>query len=885
LDQGSELPASLHDDFEDGNGVSRVLPPFDRVGDGANDVRTGHGTHVAGSVLGNGALSGSDPAASDYSNTSAYIGMAPQATLIIQALENNATGALSGIPSDLNTLFSEAYGAGARIHTNSWGASAAGNYTSFSEDVDEFVWNNPDFLILFSAGNDGVDANGDGVIDPMSLESPATAKNCITVGASENNRPTGSTPGPAYDFPWATGSWAVDYPAAPISADHVSDDAGGMAAFSSRGPCLDGRFKPDIVAPGTNVVSTKSSATTDTLWGQGPDLSGSNYTFSGGTSMATPLVAGTATLVRNFYTDLEGIWPSAALIKATLLNGAFEMSPGQYGTGATQEIAEPPRPSNVAGWGRIDLENSIFPTAPKNLKYEDEVGGLATNEGVAYDFTVSDDSEPMKATLVWSDYPGSPISFGGLVNDLDFSIIGPTGTVYYPNNADQGYETEIISYDDGIEDGGWTWTAGNRVGVRFTPTSYPATIDSAIFLVASSFYPNTFSYYVYNGSDAAGPQQILASGTTTIQSGGWHTVDLSHLALEITSGDFFLAIGLNANLAWFFDSDSPKGRSWDYANGTWTKWPTGNYMFRAGVVSGESITSYDRINNVLGIDIPSPVAGDYGLYVEGYNVPHGPQPYALVLSGGNLSDLTQWIPPISPADVIASAVSSSRIEISWADRSNAEFGFKIEKKVGSGGVYSEVDTVGPDVTNYDEMGQSDETSYYYRVRAFNAQGNSSYFNESNVKTHAPPSDLLAVAISKSRINLSWSDNSSNESGYEIWRRVAGNLNYSIVGTVAAGETSYADTNLSASTTYDYLVRAISTNSGSDFSNSDSATTLKSGGGGGGGMCFIAISANETAMREKIFGTLLAVGFVIICLAGLKKRSKIQFDNWAEKQNL
>jgi hypothetical protein len=598
--------------------------------------------------------------------------------------------------------------------------------------------------------------------------------------------------------------------------------------------------------------------------------------------MATPLVAGSATLVRNFYTDLEGIAPSAALIKATLLNGAFDMSPGQYGTGASQEIPSPPRPSNVAGWGRVDLENSIFPAAPRIFKYEDDAGGMATNESVAYDFTVSDGSEPLKATLVWSDYPGSPVSFGGLVNDLDFSIIGPSGTAYYPNNADQGVETEIISYDDGIDDGGWRWTAGNRVGVRFTPNSYPATLEEAIFLLASSngiipVYPNTFSYYVYSGSGAAGPQQILASGTTTIHSGGWHTVDLSHLALEITSGDFFLAIGLNANLVWFFDSNSPQGRSWDYDNGTWTKWPDDNYMFRASVISGESITSYDRINNVLGIDIQDPVVGDYELYVEGYNVPQGPQPYALVISGGNLSSLIQRLPPVSPADVIASAVSSSNIEISWVDRSNGESGFRIEKKVGSGGSYSEIDTVSADITNYVDTGQADETSYYYRVRAFSNEGNSSYFNESNVKTHAPPSELSAVTISKSSINLSWSDNSSNESAYEIWRRVAGNLNYSTVGTVAANGTSYADTKLNASTTYDYLVRAISTNSGSDFSNTASATTLKSSGGGGGGGCFIAVSANETALTEKVIGTFLAVGFVIINIVALKKRFKKQYD--------
>jgi hypothetical protein len=141
LDQGSTVLANLHDDFEDGTGVtSRVSQIIDRVGDGADDVNEGHGTHVAGSVLGNGARSGSNPAASDYSNANSYIGVAPEATLVFQAVENNLTGALSGIPSDLNVLFNEAYGAGAKIHTNSWGASVAGLYTSSSEDVDQFVW-------------------------------------------------------------------------------------------------------------------------------------------------------------------------------------------------------------------------------------------------------------------------------------------------------------------------------------------------------------------------------------------------------------------------------------------------------------------------------------------------------------------------------------------------------------------------------------------------------------------------------------------------------------------------------------------------------------------------------------------------------------------------
>jgi hypothetical protein len=429
-----------------------------------------------------------------------------------------------------------------------------------------------------------------------------------------------------------------------------------------------------------------------------------------------------------------------------------------------------------------------------------------------------------------------------LVNDLDFSIIDPSGTVYYPNNASQGEATQVIAYDDGLADGGYQWAAGFRVGVRFTPTTYPAQLHEAVFLLSSDSFPNSFSYYVYSGNAAAGPQELLSSGTTTIQSSGWHTVNLEDQDLEITSGDFFLAVGLNDDLVWYYDSTISRGRSWDYSNGTWTVWPSENYMFRAVLVSQGIITSYDRINNVVGIDIESPATGDYALYIEGYNVPQSPQPYALVISGGIQAGLTKIFPPISPKTVTASAVSSTRIKLTWTDRSDNEDGFKIEKKIGQSGTYSEIDTVGADITSYTDPDQDAETNYYYRVQAFNTQYSSSYFNETTVTTHAPPTDLSATTESYASISLSWSDNSSLESGYAIWRKVAENENYSEIATVDADQTSYFDSNLSPSTTYDYRVRAISTNSGSDYSNQVSATTQSKGGGGGGG-CFITVSAD------------------------------------------
>jgi hypothetical protein len=384
------------------------------------------------------------------------------------------------------------------------------------------------------------------------------------------------------------------------------------------------------------------------------------------------------------------------------------------------------------------------------------------------------------------------------------------------------------------------------VGVRFTPTAYPAKLDQGIFLLESVSYPNTFNYYVYDGSDGTGPQNILASGTTTIRGGGWHVVDLSSFALTISSGDFFVAIRLNNDLAWYFDSTSPNGRSWDYAGGNWSKNPSDDYMFRAVVTSSDYSTPSDRVNNAVGIDIPSPaVVGSYSIRVEGYNVPQGPQPYALVVTGGTLSALTEVTPPVAPSNPSASFAPVAQINLSWTDNSNNESGFRIERKIGAAGSYSPLNTVGPNVTNYNDAGLTEATTYYYRIIAYhNVDGDSMYSSEVNATTlPAAPSGLSATATSSSSIDLSWTDNSGGETGYKIMRKIGAGGTYSQVGTVGANVTNYNNTGLSGSKTYYYHVMAYNVTGDSAQSNEANATTpatptLASGGGGSGG-CFIA----------------------------------------------
>ena len=289
------------------------------------------------------------------------------------------------------------------------------------------------------------------------------------MGAAESYRPT-----VGYEFPSGTcntptWSWfdVASYGVAPIRNDLMQDNANGMAAFSSRGPTSDGRVKPDVVAPGTFVLSTRTSVNQAfEQWGQCGVVAGERpyYVYMGGTSMSNPLTAGASTLVRQYYVDgwhannssvtnaaavpAQGFNPSSALVKATLINGAWDMAPGQYGTGATKEI--PPSwdtghslPNNVEGFGRVDLSHSLFPgsgwgdVAGRVTEVHDVSAGLATGGSNVYTFQVTASTNPLVVTLVWTDPWAAVAAAKTLVNDLDLVVTAPNGvTKYSPNKVD-----------------------------------------------------------------------------------------------------------------------------------------------------------------------------------------------------------------------------------------------------------------------------------------------------------------------------------------------------------------------------------------------------------------------------------------------------------------
>ncbi|MGZ3748319.1 MAG: S8 family serine peptidase, partial [Pseudobdellovibrionaceae bacterium] len=246
LDMGEN---QLTGDFKDAVIKGYIFGLFSK----AWDDPMGHGTHVAGSILGRGVVSGGK-----------IHGGAYEASFIPEGMWSPMMKNLT-VPSKIEDLFTKAYADGARIHSNSWGSARnLGAYDNYATSLDEFVFNNPDMLIVFAAGNSGVDKDKDGRIDPNSISSPGTAKNSLTVGASKNLVSTGGIQKPVNQLRSAADNWSAE----PIASSYLSDNINGMAMFSSRGPTADGRIKPEIVAPGTNILSNRSHVVgASPLWG------------------------------------------------------------------------------------------------------------------------------------------------------------------------------------------------------------------------------------------------------------------------------------------------------------------------------------------------------------------------------------------------------------------------------------------------------------------------------------------------------------------------------------------------------------------------------------------------------------------------------------------
>ena len=428
--------ATAHQDIR-----GRIAAFVDYSGGGHPTDDDGHGTHTAGIIAGNAALGITDANGFLYG-----LGVAPGAQLVVQ----NALWSPLWPPSGgWQRLSKDSVLNGALGSSNSWytGATGPQGYSSACATHDRMVrdanFDTPTvaepLIMVFSCGNSGPGAS--------TITEPHESKNLITVGASENYRP---------DNPLGPGCGA-------------SSDIEGVVSFSSRGPCLDGRLAPTIVAPGSDVASLRSY--TGSYGGCGQIVSGQpDYVYMSGTSMSCPHVAGGVALIAQWWKGFNaGAVPSPAMAKALLVNGATDMG--------TPDI-----PNNDEGWGRMNLDDVI--ANGQAMIYCDQQH-LFTDTGQTWTLAggVADPAKPLKITLVWSDAPGTP---GGdaWVNDLDLEVT--IGGATYKGN---------------VFASGWSATGGSadyRNNVECVYVQNPGAASMSVKVIASTIAGDGVPY---NGDD------------------------------------------------------------------------------------------------------------------------------------------------------------------------------------------------------------------------------------------------------------------------------------------------------------------------------------------------------------------------------------------------
>ena len=427
IDQGDLDPEVLHKDFLSASGLARVgyaryVGQFDGEGVIPQDY-PGHGT-INASIAGGYSVNSSAPWA-DSDGYKFGLGIHPFARIgVTQIFSPNYTN-----PS-FTDMVNRMYADGARVSNNSWGTynntytADCQTYDSLVRDAQSAVPGNQEITVVFSSGNKGPNGN---------LTSPGSAKNLITVGASENLRP--GVDGCGID---STGA----------------DDINSLINFSSGGPTTDGRKKPDICAPGTHIQGARSQSRGFNAAGVcGPanyPTGQTWYTWSSGTSHAAPAVAGGAAILRQLFQQTIGHPPSPALIKAYLTNTASYM---------TGFMAGDSLPGANQGWGLMNLARALDGT-PRLLVDQDK---MISNTGqvVTISGKVSDPSKPFRVTLAWTDAPGNAAA-NPAVNDLDLQV--DIGGQTYLGNHFSGAVSSTGGTADHLNNVESVWAPGGASG-------------------------------------------------------------------------------------------------------------------------------------------------------------------------------------------------------------------------------------------------------------------------------------------------------------------------------------------------------------------------------------------------------------------------------------
>ena len=868
-------------------GCDEIHPDLQNFVVHGGNTPSAHGTATSGIVLGSGA-----------GNFNARGGM-PDAFLAI-ADYNFMSGSRYNHTAELqnpNLTYK------AVLQSNSWGSSRTTQYTSTSQEMDLILFDHDRISILQSQSNAG---NQDS-------RPQAWAKNIISVGGIRHQNTLGKS-----DDNWSFGA--------------------------SIGPAADGRIKPDLAS------FYDATLCTDQV-GSAGYASGNYYSSFGGTSGATPIIAGHLGLLYEMWAD--GLFGNSApgatvfddrpfntTAKALLINTATQWS----FAGTNHDLTR-----THQGWGHADLINTY--DLRNQIFVVDETDVLSNLQSTVHSLTVDPGAPAFKATLVYRDNPGTTSSSLHRINDLDLKVTAPGGTVYWGNN---GLDAAMWSTSGG--------TANTVDTVENVFVQNPGTGTWSVEVIASELNQDT---HVETGALDA-DYALVVSGVTT----GPPPPPVAGFVGSPTSG--FAPLGVQ-----FTDQSTGSISTWS--------WDFGDTN-----TSSQSSPLHTYAN-----------AGTYTVQLT-VTGPGGSDTFTRT----NYVTASQPQPPAAPTNLVATAASNTRIDLDWNDNSSNEDTFVVERSPDGSTGWTQVGTTGANQTSFSDTGLLAGTTHHYRVYADNTAGSSAFSNVAsattsngttvqdvadgevpvagsvtsgsfqstwagdgtyqsiierqsggkkadrysfmehkwtvpvsggstvtfNVRAHhsvsadgddfvfawssddssyadmltvtktvddgsyqsftlpssvsgtvwirardtnralgsqgndtlfvdhlyiesegsggglppSAPSGLTATAVSQSRIDLNWTDGSSNEDTFELERSPDGS-SWSSLASVGANVTSYSDTGLSASTTYWYRARAVNTAGASGWSNTASETTLPAG-------TVEDVSSSEIAVSGTVSGS-------------------------------
>lgn len=474
----------------------------------------GHGTFNAGIVAGDGTQSSlpAQPATQDQQGFFLGTGIAPQAKVVAAKIfryNSQSCSFSSSTQQALGDAFNFVRTSGgadlATIANHSWNGGNDPNYDQYAQmfdqrviDADSVTPGNQPMTLVVSAGNSGPGSNA--------VYSPATAKDVIAVGATQNYRPLSQAGEP-------TNTCDTRSKGALQLEDAVN--IANVSTFSGRGLSLGSpphtsvlttRIKPDLVAPGgkvfslvpynTDTIYTLACFITCYRYWLAPGQASNYQSYGQGTSYAAPVASGAAALVRKWFLD-HGTNPSPSLVKASLIATADDL--GAFGTVDY-------RPSNAQGWGRINL-NKFTDSAARF--YVTDNAGLAVGTGgqQSWTRTIDDPAKDTYVVLVWSDPASSQVSGqqAPLVNDLLLNVFDTIslgewqGNNFHENSGftEDGYSAHFVPPDlnpvgndtantvEAVFIKKNTFPAGSQVTIRVTGVNVPSG-------------PQKFAIYAYN---------------------------------------------------------------------------------------------------------------------------------------------------------------------------------------------------------------------------------------------------------------------------------------------------------------------------------------------------------------------------------------------------